>query len=101
MKTSGGRVSIVLANDKSDWGDSLYFKNKGNPRNMFLPTNSFYSQSGSVLSVNQISFDVYVFGMGKPHNIITLGGFQKSLCGDTFYYEKTDTESCNLNLLFI
>lgn len=95
MKSSGGRVSIVLGNDKSDWGDSLHFKNAGNPRNMFLPTNSFYSQSGSVLSVNQISFDLFIFGMGKPHNVITFGGFQKSLCGDTFYYEEANTETRN------
>lgn len=94
MKRSGGRVSIILANDKNDWGDSLHHKSKGNARNMFLPSNSFYSQSGSVLSVNQISFDLFVFGQGKPHNMVTLGDFQRSLCGDIFYYEQSDTESC-------
>ena len=94
MKSTGGRVTIVLANAKSDWGDSLHFKNKGNIRNMFLPSNSFYSQSGKVLSVNQISFSLFIFGMGRSHNLVTFTDFQRCLCGDTFYYEKNDTESC-------
>ena len=92
MKGCGGKVSIIMANDKKDWGDTLRFK-KGNARNMFLPSHSFYSQSGSVLSVNQISFDLYIFGMGIPHNLVTFCDFQRCLCGDTFYYENVDTES--------
>lgn len=95
MKRNGGRVSIVIGNDKNDWGDSLHFKSKGNLRNMFLPSSSFYSQSGSVLSVNQISFDLFIFGQGKPRNLVTFCDFVRSICGDVFYYEQSNTESRN------
>lgn len=66
MKQTGGKVSIMLANSCKDWGNSLSYSTNGDSqaveRNKFIATNSFFTQSGTQLSMNQISFDLYVFG---------------------------------------
>jgi len=88
----------MLANDHTNWGDSLSYKSVSDPltgeRNKYVPSNSFFTQSGSSLAVNQISFDLYIFGKAKFHNLATFCDFQKSLGGTTYYYETDDVEAC-------
>lgn len=94
MKTNGGKVSIILANDIEDWGASLNVDSAINSRNLHLPSNTFYTQSGNILSVNQIGMDFFIFSNDIYHNLATLTDLNRTLCGDIHYYQNsTPTET--------
>ena len=90
MKTNGGKVSVIMANEDQDWGASLSIDSSAAPRSLHLPSNNFYSQSGGILSVNQISIDFFVFSNEIYHNLVTLCDVSRSMSSEIFYYSKTN-----------
>ena len=89
MKTNGGKVSVILANEDVDWGASLSVDPSIQARNLHLPSNNFYSQSGGILSVNQISIDFFVFSNEIFHNLVTLTDVGRSMASQIHYYPKS------------
>jgi len=92
MKTNGGKVAIILGNDDPDWGASLTLDASINGRSLHLPSTNFYSQSGNILSVNQISIDFFVFSNEIFHNLITLTDVCRSMCSEIHYYQKSTAQ---------
>lgn len=90
MKGNGGKVAVVLANQDPDWGASLSIdQHTTNGRNLHLPSNAFYSQSGNIIAVNQISIDFFIFANEIYHNLVTLTDLCRSMSAEIFYYPKT------------